>query len=843
MSSNGSFAARSSMSHDVEREQLLKSMACGGEYGFLTSLMSPDLHHSLTEASLLSVSDRLLFQTLPLVMSVLERIGEASANRALFIRLVGILRLRASASRAIKLRLMLLVRTPGYGSRWVVSMVFRQDCYPLARTQLEEKLEGLAMAPSLQPVGGSASTVSGVAYQSVPSSASSSMGAPQSPTAVSSLVSELRSSRTKLMKFAVEQLLHPTKGVKKGTHKRHMLHVHDSFRASDVVDWLMERLGFASRADAVQFGEAFRAQGVLRRVGKNPEKSFKDDGHLYVSQVSVMASDKQYACVVTKGGEKIACWREAPLPVSEAPVAVVQMRLPVDMVDMQSVDFWGTDVYRDGVDVKGFSFGYRTVTHPLLCNNSSASHVHDSGGHAASAAASPCRAAQAAAMEKALAKAGGSPAPPSVPPGSPVGSTVTAKSIALQLPESGGAVAAAVATRGKPPAAPSVGSVGSAPSRVATAFGAAPSAQASEVFSDEDEETDVLVSHATVVKVFSSIARPMIVELSNPHPEARVRNMGVPTAAQLAEDAAAENADLPSHEVSSPNVIVKKGDNLLQDMSMEIMFRCFNSIWQRSPRFSSPETTPYAYCYEVIPTGPRVGFMEAVTSLESLRDFDWDRWATRIKAHPGAVQNMVRSAAGAYVAAYVLGAADRHWHNILIKECSTMLHIDFGYILTQAPPIDGPRFSISPGMQAGLTAVGVWDKFVDYSERAFLALRDSAPEVVRTTVLLFSHADFQDSVIREYMTSAVSLNVRADDETAAKSVRTQIGASATQWKMKVKSYTHDVVDPAFYKMLEKRFPPALLAMRIVEAKNHAMVKSGSATAPTTPTPTDSTVHL
>jgi len=172
-----------------------------------------------------------------------------------------------------------------------------------------------------------------------------------------------------------------------------------------------------------------------------------------------------------------------------------------------------------------------------------------------------------------------------------------------------------------------------------------------------------------------------------------------------------------------------------------------------------------------------------------------------------------------------------------------MLHIDFGYILTQAPPIDGPRFSISPGMQAGLTAVGVWDKFVDYSERAFLALRDSAPEVVRTTVLLFSHADFQDSVIREYMTSAVSLNVRADDETAAKSVRTQIGASATQWKMKVKSYTHDVVDPAFYKMLEKRFPPALLAMRIVEAKNHAMVKSGSATAPTTPTPTDSTVHL
>lgn len=123
-----------------------------------------------------------------------------------------------------------------------------------------------------------------------------------------------------------------------------------------------------------------------------------------------------------------------------------------------------------------------------------------------------------------------------------------------------------------------------------------------------------------------------------------------------------------------------------------------------------------------------------------------------------------------------------------------MLHIDFGYILTQAPPIDGPRFSISPAMQAGLTAVGVWGKFVDYSVKAFLALRDSAPEVVRTTVLLFSHADFEENVIREYMKSKVSLAVHSTEEAAAKSIQTQIDASATQWKMKVKSYTHDKVD-------------------------------------------------
>ncbi|GAB0495829.1 hypothetical protein MMPV_007136 [Pyropia vietnamensis] len=834
-SAASSVSTRSDLSRDSEREHVLAGMACGGEYGFLTSLMSPDLHDSLTEAKLLSVSDRLLFQTLPLVMSVLERIGETSANRTIFVKLVGALRLRASVSRPIKLRLMLLVRTPGYGSRWVVSMVFRHDCYPLARTQLEERLEHIASLPTLRPVDvqSSASSVSGVAFQRGSSTASTGTSVnPQS--SVSSLVSELESSRTRLMKFAVEELLHPTKGVKQSVHKRHMLHVHESFRASDVVDWLMERLGFANRSDAVRFGEAFRAQGVLRRVGKNPEKHFKDDSHLYVSQVSVLASDKQYACVVTKAGEKIACWREAPVPASQAPVAVVQMRLPVDMVDLQSVDFWGTDVYRDGVDVKGFSFGYRTVTHPLLCNNSSGLHDaggHDTGGHAASAAASPCRAAQAAAMAKAVAAASGNTpgatADPGVPPTSPGGSTVTAKSVSLPLPHGGGAVAAAVAaTSSKPPPSPSTGSTGT---RVGHPISRIPSMTGSDSVDADEEQSGVLVSHAKVVKVFSSIARPMIVQLSNPHPEARVRNMGVPSPQQAKEDQEAENADLPSHEVCSPDVIVKKGDNLLQDMSMEIMFRCFNSIWQRSERFSNPDTIPYAYCYEVIPTGPRVGFMEAVTSLESLRDFDWEKWAVRIKAHPGAVENMVRSAAGAYVAAYVLGAADRHWHNILIKECSTILHIDFGYILTQAPPIDGPRFSISPAMQAGLTAVGVWDKFVDYSVKAFLALRDAAPEVVRTTVLLFSHTDFEENVIREYMKSKVSLAVHSTEQAAAKSIQTQIDASATQWKMKIKSYTHDKVDPAFYKLLEKRFPPALLAMKIVEAKNHATAKVSATT--------------
>jgi hypothetical protein len=148
-----------------------------------------------------------------------------------------------------------------------------------------------------------------------------------------------------------------------------------------------------------------------------------------------------------------------------------------------------------------------------------------------------------------------------------------------------------------------------------------------------------------------------------------------------------------------------------------------------------------------------------------------------------------------------------------------MMHLDFGFLVGSAPPIDGPQIAIYPQMEAAFRAVNAWDIFVDTCEAAFMAIRRVSPAITRTAIILLTKFGFSAQQVRDYISGQLSLNRHEPDElVAAAYVRNLVKHSSQNWKTKFKSYSHEKIDPAFYSLLQARFGPAVLAMKIVDAK-------------------------
>lgn len=167
---------------------------------------------------------------------------------------------------------------------------------------------------------------------------------------------------------------------------------------------------------------------------------------------------------------------------------------------------------------------------------------------------------------------------------------------------------------------------------------------------------------------------------------------------------------------------------------------------------------------------------------------------------------------------------DRHFDNVLVKGDLHLLHIDFGFLLGTSPPIDGPPIAIAPQMEIVFRELHIWDSFVDMFVDAFMALREHAPAVIRTAVLIFTKAGYDGDQIRHYLQGKFSLNVHESDKTASDFVRRQLIMSSGDIKTKFKQFAHEHIDPAWYGLLEKGFPPALAIMKLVEAKEQRAAK-------------------
>ncbi len=202
---------------------------------------------------------------------------------------------------------------------------------------------------------------------------------------------------------------------------------------------------------------------------------------------------------------------------------------------------------------------------------------------------------------------------------------------------------------------------------------------------EEESGGNNVVTEVTVKKVFSSKAKPLLLEMKY------------------------KNAD------KKPNFFIfKKGDDLRQDLLVQVMFFVFNTLWKNS----NMPSIPFIYQYKIIPMGFDIGAVEFVQPCESLQTFDW----TKIKTlSPEEKRTLFCSAAGSYVAGWVLGIRDRHQDNMMMRNNCLFFHIDFGKVFNEKPTIDAPRFAIATEMKLNL-GDNDWEEFKQICADAFTIL-------------------------------------------------------------------------------------------------------------------------
>lgn len=140
------------------------------------------------------------------------------------------------------------------------------------------------------------------------------------------------------------------------------------------------------------------------------------------------------------------------------------------------------------------------------------------------------------------------------------------------------------------------------------------------------------------------------------------------------------------------NVIVKTGDDLRQEQLAIQIMTYFNQI------FKEKNLKLWLYPYEIIPTHKLSGIIECVSnavsidylkknlpsSRKTLKDYFHLNFGSG-KTFERAQQEFMKSLAGYSLACFILNLKDRHNGNILIDTQGHIVHIDFGFMLSNSP--------------------------------------------------------------------------------------------------------------------------------------------------------------
>eukprot|EP00759_Apiculatamorpha_spiralis_P026084 PhF_6_TR29249/c0_g1_i1/m.42812/K19801/PI4KB; phosphatidylinositol 4-kinase B len=139
--------------------------------------------------------------------------------------------------------------------------------------------------------------------------------------------------------------------------------------------------------------------------------------------------------------------------------------------------------------------------------------------------------------------------------------------------------------------------------------------------------------------------------------------------------------------------IVKYGDNLIQEAFAMQLIRTISDVWKEA------QLPLHLTTYEVLVTNSEAGLIECITdakTIDSIKKYYTP--GTTLMQHfikvygdptslrfREAQRRFVESSAAYSVVCYLLQIRDRHNGNILLRRDGTVVHIDFGFLLTTSP--------------------------------------------------------------------------------------------------------------------------------------------------------------
>ncbi|KAL2638918.1 hypothetical protein AAZV13_06G139700 [Glycine max] len=210
------------------------------------------------------------------------------------------------------------------------------------------------------------------------------------------------------------------------------------------------------------------------------------------------------------------------------------------------------------------------------------------------------------------------------------------------------------------------------------------------------------------------------------------------------------HGNLPGWDLRS--VIVKSGDDCRQEHLAVQLISHFYDIFQEAglPLWLRPYevlcTSSYTALIETIPdTASLHSIKSRYPNISSLREFFIAKYQENSPSFKLAQRNFVESMAGYSLVCYLLQVKDRHNGNLLMDEEGHIIHIDFGFMLSNSP--GGVNFESAPFKLTrellevmDSDAEGIPSEFFDYFKvlciQGFLTCRKHAESIILLVEML-----------------------------------------------------------------------------------------------------------